>query len=89
MNPNEIAAAVPDWELGDDGIRRTFSTPDYGTAMALTVRIGLEAQRRNHHPEITVGWGSVAVSLVTHDAGDSVTDKDVELARWIDEAASN
>lgn len=89
MNPNEIAAAVPDWELGDDGIRRTFSIPDYGTAMALTVRIGLEAQRRNHHPEITVGWGSVAVSLVTHDAGDSVTDKDVELARWIDEAASN
>jgi len=84
MNTDEIAAALPDWDLGDEGISRTFSTSDYGTAMALTVRIGLEAQRRNHHPEITVGWGSVAVSLVTHDAGDSVTDKDVDLAQWID-----
>ncbi len=84
MDNDQITAALPEWDLRDDGIHRTVSTSDYGSAMALTVRIGLEAQRRNHHPDITVGWGSVAVSLVTHDAGDSVTDKDVELAQWID-----
>lgn len=89
MDPSDrVSEELPDWRHEDGGIHRTFSTSDYGTAMALTVRIALEAQRRNHHPEITVGWGSVAVSLVTHDAGNTVTDKDVDLARWIDEAVS-
>jgi 4a-hydroxytetrahydrobiopterin dehydratase len=79
---------LPDWEQRDGGIHRHVDVDDYGAAMALTVRIGLEAQRRNHHPDITVGWGSVDVSLTTHDAGGSVTDKDVDLARWIDEVVA-
>ena len=67
------------------GSTARFEVADYGAAMGLTVQIGLEAQRRNHHPEITVGWGSVVVSLVTHDADNAVTDKDVDLAAWIDQ----
>ncbi|MBY5162754.1 4a-hydroxytetrahydrobiopterin dehydratase [Salsipaludibacter albus] len=85
MDPlDRVREELLDWELDDDGIHRTIEVDDYGAAMALTVRIGLEAQRRNHHPDITVGWGTVKVSLVTHDADSSVTDKDVDLAAWID-----
>jgi 4a-hydroxytetrahydrobiopterin dehydratase len=89
MDPRDrVRDELPDWTLDDDGIHRTVDVEDYGAAMALTVRIGLEAQRRNHHPDITVGWGSVAVSLVTHDADASVTDKDVDLATWIDQVVA-
>lgn len=84
MDLQDVRDQLPAWDVGEDGISRTFDVDDYGAAMALTVRIGLEAQRRNHHPDMTVGWGSVAVSLVTHDAGSTVTDKDVDLASWID-----
>lgn len=89
MDPlDRVREELLDWELDDDGIHRTFEVDDYGAAMALTVRIALEAQHRNHHPDITVGWGTVEVSLVTHDADSSVTDKDVDLAAWIDEVAA-
>lgn len=85
MDPSDrVREELPEWSLDDDGIHRTFEVADYGAAMGLTVQIGLEAQRRNHHPEIAVGWGSVVVSLVTHDADNAVTDKDVDLAAWID-----
>lgn len=89
MDPSDTAREqLPDWTLDDDGIHRAFEVADYGAAMALTVRIALEAQRRNHHPDITVGWGRVEVSLVTHDADSTVTDKDVDLAGWIDQAVA-
>lgn len=87
MDLDDVRTQLPAWEVGEDGISRTFEVDDYGAAMALTVQIALEAQRRNHHPDMTVTWGSVAVSLVTHDAGSSVTDKDVDLASWIDDLA--
>lgn len=90
MDPLErVREELVGWTLDDDGIHRTFEVADYGAAMALTVQIGLEAQRRNHHPDITVGWGRVAVSLVTHDADSSVTDKDVDLAAWIDQLVAD
>lgn len=88
MDTDHIKEALPDWEVGEDGIHRTFDMDDYGSAMALTVQIGLEAQRRNHHPDITVGWGKVAVSLVTHDEGNAITQQDVDLATWIDQTVT-
>lgn len=89
MDPlDRVREELLGWDLDDDGIHKTFEVDDYGAAMALTVRIGLEAQRRNHHPDLTVTWGSVAVTLVTHDADSSVTDADVDLAAWIDGIAA-
>lgn len=79
---------LPDWDVGEDGIQRTYELDDFAAAMALAVHVGLEAQRRNHHPDLTIGWGRLEVSLTTHDADSTVTDKDVDLAEWIDQAAS-
>jgi 4a-hydroxytetrahydrobiopterin dehydratase len=90
MDPlDRVREELLDWTADEDGIHRTIEVDDYGAAMGLTVQIGLEAQRRNHHPDITVGWGKVAVSLVTHDADSSVTDKDVDLAAWIDQLVAS
>jgi 4a-hydroxytetrahydrobiopterin dehydratase len=40
----------------------------------------------NHHPDVTVGYGSLTFSLSSHDAG-GVTSRDVTLARRIQELA--
>ena len=43
-----------------------------------------EAEKMNHHPEWTNVYNRVEFWLSTHDAGDTVTEKDHKLAKKID-----
>ncbi len=49
-------------------------------------RVALLADKVDHHPEWSNVYNRVEVLLTTHDA-DGVTDRDVNMARFIDEAA--
>jgi 4a-hydroxytetrahydrobiopterin dehydratase len=49
-------------------------------------RVALHAEKADHHPEWFNVYNRVEVTLATHDAG-GVTDKDVALAHFMDEAA--
>jgi 4a-hydroxytetrahydrobiopterin dehydratase len=73
-----------DWSVVDGALRLERSFPDFASAWAFGTRVALEAERVFHHPEIAVTWGSVVITLTTHDAG-GITDKDRELAAAIDE----
>lgn len=75
------------WESRDDAIHRTIHFEDYRDAVAFTVRVALEAEAANHHPDLLLAWGRVDVSLTSHDAG-GVTDRDVALATRIDRLAT-
>ncbi len=84
LSPAEIAAALPTlpgWTLERDALARTFQFADFRAALAFMVRAGFEAEELNHHPEWTNVYHRVVVRLTTHDAGNRVTAKDVELAR--------
>ena len=84
LSPDEIAAALPTlpgWTLERDALARTFQFADFRAALAFMVRAGFEAEELNHHPEWTNVYHRVVVRLTTHDAGNRVTAKDVELAR--------
>ena len=48
-------------------------------------RVALAAETMNHHPEWKNVWNRVEFWLSTHDAGDTVTEKDRKLAKKIDE----
>ena len=39
----------------------------------------------NHHPNWSNVYNSVTIELTTHDAGNTVTEKDRELANKIDQ----
>jgi len=41
------------------------------------------AERANHHPDVTIHYNEVTVSVWTHSDG-GITPKDFSLARWID-----
>lgn len=84
LTATELAAALaglPGWAQEGDALTRTFQFADFRGALAFMVRVGFEAEAMNHHPEWTNVYHRVAVRLTTHDAGNRVTAKDVELAR--------
>ncbi len=81
-------ASLPGWSFEDDKLTKAFKLADFREALALIVRIGLEAEAANHHPELWNVYSCVTISLSTHDAGNKVTQKDVDLALAIEEAAS-
>ncbi len=84
LTPAEIAVALgqlPGWTCECDALARTFQFADFRAALAFMVRAGFEAEELNHHPEWTNVYHRVVVRLTTHDAGNQVTAKDVELAR--------
>ena len=70
-----------------DAIRKTFRFADFNAAFGFMTRVALAADKRDHHPEWFNVYDRVEVRLTTHDA-DGVTAKDVDLARIMDDAAT-
>ena len=78
---NETA---PDgWVSADGMLRRELKFADFSEAWGFMNRVALLAERAQHHPNWSNVWNKVTIELTTHDAGDTVTDKDVELANAI------
>ncbi|HTO03002.1 MAG TPA: 4a-hydroxytetrahydrobiopterin dehydratase [Opitutus sp.] len=80
----EIQGAVgglEGWEFTDNALVKTFKFGSFREALSFMVRAGFEAEALNHHPDWTNVYNRLVVRLNTHDAGDKVTAKDVELAK--------
>jgi pterin-4a-carbinolamine dehydratase len=81
-----LQQSLPDWQYQDGHLCRTFRTADFRTALLLTNAVGHLAELAWHHPDIRLGWGSVQVRLMSHDAG-GITARDFSLAGEIDRLA--
>ena len=66
-----------------EAIAKRFPFPDFSAALAFAVRVGMLAEKRDHHPDILVAWGKTTLLWTTHDAG-GVTELDLELAAGSD-----
>lgn len=84
----EALESLPGWSRDDDSITRLFEFDDFRSAVAFLVRVAFEAEARNHHPEIWNVYNQVRLTLSTHDAGNKVTEMDLDLARAIDAVLS-
>lgn len=73
------------WEFLDDSLERTFEFADFRAAVSFIVRLSFYAEESNHHPEIGNVYNRVTLRLNTHDAGNKVTELDLELARAIND----
>jgi 4a-hydroxytetrahydrobiopterin dehydratase len=80
----------PGWEKtqagGQEAIARTYKVADFSTALGLVVRVGLAAEKRDHHPDVELGWGRARIVWSTHDQK-GVTSLDTELAEATDAIA--
>src|SRR5919204_7014844 len=74
----------PAWRRdGRRRLRREFRFRDFRDAFGFAARVALLAERESHHPELTVAWGAVTVTLWTHTA-DGLTRNDFILAAKVD-----
>jgi 4a-hydroxytetrahydrobiopterin dehydratase len=71
---------------GRDAITKSYRFADFNAAFGFMTRVALKADRMDHHPEWYNVYSKVDVLLSTHDSG-GVTEKDVELAKFMDDAA--
>lgn len=76
------------WIEKDNTLYRKFTFKDFSEAFAFMTRVAIEAEKLNHHPKWTNVWNTVELWLNTHDAGDTVTEKDHQLAKKIDKLIS-
>ena len=75
------------WEEKDNSLYRQFEFKDFSAAFAFMTRVALAAEKMDHHPLWTNVYNKVEIWLSTHDAGNTVTEKDRTLAKKIDALA--
>ena len=69
-----------------EAIARTYRFDDFNIAFAFMTRVAIRAEQLDHHPEWFNVYNRVEVLLTTHDA-DGVTELDLTMAGFMDEAA--
>jgi 4a-hydroxytetrahydrobiopterin dehydratase len=85
---SQALAGLPGWRAvdGRDAIAKSFQFKDFTAAFGFMARVALRAEKMDHHPEWFNVYNKVEVTLATHDAG-GVTDLDIQLAKFMEEAA--
>jgi 4a-hydroxytetrahydrobiopterin dehydratase len=72
------------WEEKENTLYAKFEFRNFSEAFAFMTRVAMEAEKMDHHPKWTNVYNTVEVWLSTHDAGNTVTDKDRRLAQRIE-----
>jgi 4a-hydroxytetrahydrobiopterin dehydratase len=72
------------WKEENNQLQKTFLFKDFVEAFGFMAKVALIAEKMNHHPNWYNVYNRVEISLSTHDAGNTVTQKDRELAQAID-----
>jgi 4a-hydroxytetrahydrobiopterin dehydratase len=80
--PTKIGFAM--WKEENNRLTKTFTFSDFTEAFGFTTKVAIEAEKMNHHPTWSNTWNIVSFELCTHDAGNTVTEKDRKLAALID-----
>ncbi|MDX1477261.1 MAG: 4a-hydroxytetrahydrobiopterin dehydratase [Saprospiraceae bacterium] len=75
------------WTESDNALRATLKFADFSQAFAFMTEVAMEAEKQDHHPEWRNVWNTVEFVLRTHSAGNTVTDKDRNLADAISRLA--
>lgn len=73
------------WKEEDNKLHRSLTFKDFKQAMAFMQQVAEIAEEMDHHPWWSNVYNKVEIELTTHDAGNTVTKRDLKLARRIDE----
>jgi 4a-hydroxytetrahydrobiopterin dehydratase len=88
LSHDQINAAIKNldgWEHRGNSLEKTFRFGDFRQAFGFMVRVAFIAEELGHHPRFDNTYNTVTLTLNTHDAGNTVTDKDLTLAARIQE----
>ena len=74
---------VNDWIVEDNKLKRSFVFENFIHAWGFRSSVALLAEKMNHHPLWLNVYNKVEIELSTHEAGNTITQKDIELAKAI------
>jgi 4a-hydroxytetrahydrobiopterin dehydratase len=78
---------LPGWNLNGNAIEGVFEFPNFVEAMGFVNRVAEAAEAVNHHPDITINYNKVKLSLTSHDSG-GVTQRDLRMAGKVNELSA-
>jgi 4a-hydroxytetrahydrobiopterin dehydratase len=78
--------ALPGWERAGEAIEKEFKRDDFVGSVRFVERLVEPAEAMGHHPDLSISWDTVTVTISTHSEG-GLTPADFELAAQIDALA--
>jgi 4a-hydroxytetrahydrobiopterin dehydratase len=76
-------AELDGWRREGDAIKKTFERGDFVGSVEFVRRLVEPAEEIGHHPDLSISWDKVEVSITSHAAGGLTADS-FELAKRID-----
>lgn len=85
LNDSEIESRLADlegWERDGDAIKKAFERNDFVGSVDFVKQIVEPAEDMGHHPDLSISWDTVEVTITTHSEG-GLTEDDFKLAERI------
>lgn len=82
----EILATLAGWSYRDASLVKRFPTARYMDGIRFVEALAVDAEARDHHPDLLVRYGDVTVFLSTHSEG-GVTRHDADAASAVEAIA--
>jgi 4a-hydroxytetrahydrobiopterin dehydratase len=76
---------MENWKEENNKLSKIFVFKDFAEAISWMVKASFHIEKLGHHPEWKNIYNKVYFELTTHDAGNTVTEKDITLAKKLDE----
>ena len=83
----QALAKMPGWSLQGKDLHKKYTFKSFMPGIEFVNRIAQAAESAGHHPDITINYNVVGISLSTHSEG-GVTQKDLDLAAKIEQIHS-
>ncbi len=71
------------WKEEDNKLKASLTFKNFVDAFAFMTQVAIVAEKANHHPWWSNVYNKIEIELTTHDAGNTVTDKDKALSAEI------
>ena len=74
-----------DWQIiNEHHLEKEYIFADFRQALDFTFKVGEVAENQGHHPDISLAWGKVKLTIWTHKI-DGLTESDFILAAKADQ----
>lgn len=80
----ELLSQLDGWTVVDGHhLTKEYTFDDFAKGLGFVNRVGVEAEKAGHHPDILLSWGRVRIDIWTHKI-DGLTESDFVLAARCD-----
>jgi 4a-hydroxytetrahydrobiopterin dehydratase len=83
---DEKLGELDGWTRDGDAITKTFDRGDFVGSVKFVDSLVEPAEEMNHHPDLSISWSEVKVTVTTHSEG-GLTENDFVLASRVDALA--